>query len=533
MLKRTAVLFGFFALAAFAIILVVWKDSNGDWLAEAAAEQQTYTLTVSSARGTIYDRNLDALTGIGKTVYPASVVPNGEAAAALSRVCTASEMSSIQTLLQKGTPFTLMLPSSVSNPQIDVFPERQRYAADSPAAHVLGYIDGSGQGAAGIEKSFNSLLSSAKGDVTVSYQTDALGHILPGTGKNIENNTKSRKNGVVLTLDKSIQKLAEDSLSPSLKKGAVVVLEVPTGKILAMASRPSFSQTDVASVLNAQDSPLLNRALSAYSLGSVFKLVAAASALEYGISPDTSYNCTGAINVDGQAFHCFEGERHGTENMQQAIANSCNTYFVKLMQSVPQANFYKMTKSLGFGGSYEIAPGIENSAGTLPSLDMLKVPRALANFSFGQGELSVTPLQAAALVNAIASGGIYAQPYLYEGTVDENLHFTEKAPTKAGVRVMSDKTVTLLKNFMQASINSGTSRKGKPDYGTAGAKTATAQTGKYVNGQELNECWFVGFYPFDNPKYVIAVFSEEGEGGGQTCGPVFQKIADGLYGYIN
>lgn len=533
MYKRTAALFGIFVLAAFAIVLVVWQDSNGDWLAEAAAEQQTYTLTVSSARGTIYDRNLDALTGIGKTVYPASVAPSGEAAAALSRVCSASEMSSIQTLLNKGTPFTLMLPSNVADPQIDVFPERQRYAADSPAAHVLGYLDGSGNGAAGIEKSFNSLLSSAKGDVTVSYQTDALGHILPGTGKSIENNSKSRKSGVVLTLDKSIQKLAEESVSPSLKKGAVVVLEVPTGKILAMVSRPSFSQTDVASVLKAEDSPLLNRTLSAYSLGSVFKLVAAASALEYGVSPNVSYNCTGSINVDGQDFHCFEGERHGTENMQQAIANSCNTYFVKLMQSVPQENFYKMAKSLGFGSSYEIAPGIENSSGTLPSLDSLKVPRALANFSFGQGELSVTPLQAAALVNAIAAGGIYSQPYLYEGKVDENLRFTEEVQTRAGIRVMSEKTDSLLKSFMQASIDSGTSRKGKPDYGTAGAKTATAQTGKYISGQELNECWFVGFYPFDTPKFVIAVFSEGGEGGGQTCGPVFQKIADGLYGYVS
>jgi penicillin-binding protein 2 len=532
MYKRTAVLFGLFVTAAFAILLCVWQISNGDWLAEAAAEQQTYTLTVSSARGTIYDRNLDALTGIGKTVYPASVVPSGEAATALSHVYSASEMTSIQSLLSKGTPFTLLLPCKVSSQQIDVFPERERYAADCPAAHVLGYLDGSGNGAAGIEKSFNSILSAAKGEVKVSYQTDALGRILPGRGKEIENNTKSRKCGVVLTLDKSIQNLAEESVS-TLKKGAVVVLEVQTGKILAMVSRPTFSQTDVASVLNAEDSPLLNRALSAYSFGSVFKLVAAASALEYGASPDISYNCTGAIDVDGQTFHCFEGERHGIENMQQAIANSCNTYFVKLMQSVPQANFYKMAQSLGFGTSYEIAPSIENSAGTLPALDSLKIPRALANFSFGQGELTVTPLQAAALVNTIANRGIYLQPYLYEGLVDENLHYTEKAQKQLGTRVMSEKTASLLKTFMKASIDSGTSRKGKPKYGTAGAKTATAQTGKYIDGKELNECWFVGFYPYDAPKFVIAVFSEGGEGGGQTCGPIFQKIADGLYGYVS
>ena len=533
MLKRTVALFALFVLSAFSILLVVCQISSGAGLAEAAADQQTYTLTVSSARGTIYDRNLDAMTGNGKTVYPAAVVPGSEAAASLSRVCSTSEMQTVQSLLTEGKPFTLMLPATVSSAGIDVFPEHQRYSDDQPAVHVIGYLDGSGNGAAGIEKAFNSFLSSTKGKITVSYQTDALGHILSGTGKTVSNESSLRKSGVVLTIDQSIQKLAETSASQYLKKGAVLVLEVPTGKILAMASLPTYSQTNVASVLNAEDSPLLNRAASAYSFGSVFKLVAAASALEYGISPDTTYTCTGAVDVDGAAFHCYDGEKHGAENMQQAIANSCNTYFVKLMQKVPTDNFYRMAKALGFGSSREIAPGVVADSGTLPAQNTLSIPRALANFSFGQGDLTVTPLQAAALVNTIASGGIYVQPYLYAGEVNENLQYTNKAQSKQGVRVITEKTAALLREFMKASIDSGTGRKGKPDYGTAGAKTATAQTGKYVNGAELNDCWFTGFYPYENPKYVIAVFSEGGEGGGQTCGPVFQKIADGLNGYVS
>lgn len=533
MLKRTAALFGAFVLTSFMILLAVYQVSNGSGLAEAAADQQTYTLTVSSARGTIYDRNLDAMTGIGQTVYPATVVPGGDTAAALAHVCSTSEMKSVQPLLAEGKPFSLMLPASVTNPGIDVFPEKQRYPKDAEAVHVIGYLDGSGNGAAGIEKAFNSYLSSTKGKITVSYQTDALGHILSGTTKTISNESNLRKSGVVLTIDQSIQKLAEQAAARYLKKGAVVVLEVPSGKILAMASLPSYSQTNVASVLKAENSPLLNRAVSEYSFGSVFKLVAAASALEYGISPDTAYTCTGAVDVDGQAFHCFDGERHGAENMKQAIANSCNTYFIKLMQNVPQSNFYDMAKMLGFGHSCEIAPGMISDAGTLPALSSLRIPRALANFSFGQGELSATPVQAAALINAIASGGVYTQPYLYAGKVNENLQYTDKAQNQPGVRVMSEKTAAELQKFMKASIDSGTSRKGKPNYGTAGAKTATAQTSKYVDGAELDDCWFTGFYPYEHPKFVIAVFSEGGEGGGQTCGPVFQEIADGLFGYTS
>jgi penicillin-binding protein 2 len=533
MLKRTAALFGMFVFVMFFAVLAVFRLSDGEWLAQAAAEQQTYTLTVSAARGTIYDRNLDALTGTGKEEYPAAVVPSGDTAAALSRIYSASKMKSIHALLSEGRPFTLSLPTKVRVSGIDVFPQKRRYSANAAAAHVVGYLNGSGNGAAGIEKSFDRFLTSGQGKVMVSYQTDATGRILSEKSKTVSDESALRKRGVVLTIDKSIQQLAEHSASRYLKKGAVVVLDVPSGKILALASLPSFSQDNVASVLRSADSPLLNRATSAYSLGSVFKIVAAASALESGLSPDTSFSCTGSVDVDGQSFHCFDNEKHGKENMKQAIANSCNTYFVKLMQEIPQEKFLRMAKLFGFGSSYEIAPGMTSDAGTLPALKSLSVPRALANFSFGQGELTATPLQAAAMVNTVASGGTYTQPYLYAGQVDEHLHFTETAQPRQSVRIVSARTASLLREFMKASVDSGTSRKGKPDYGTAGAKTATAQTGRYVNGVELDESWYAGFYPYENPKFTIVVFAEGGDGGGSTCGPVFREIADGLYGYVS
>lgn len=525
MVKRTVALFSIFMLAMFMTVMAVFRITNGADLAQAAEKQSSYKLSVASTRGTIYDCNLSALTGAGKK-YVASLIPSIETAAALSRVLPADEMGGLYPSLSEGKPFTLTLPSAIQQDGIDVFPLQKRYADSGMAVHVLGYLDGSGNGAAGLEKAYNTLLRQNQGRITVTYKVDALNHVLAGEEKEISDTSGLGKSGVVLTLDKYIQTVAEQAADRYLTEGAIVVTEVPSGKIRAMVSRPAFNQNDVASVLHAKNSPLLNRALSAYSVGSVFKLASAAAALDYGISPDYTYTCTGGINVDGNVFHCYNSESHGTQTMKEAIANSCNTYFVNLMQQVPQENFLNMVRSLGFGRSFELAPGLSSDAGTLPTRKSLGVPRALANFSFGQGELTATPLQISAMVNAIASGGIFTFPTLYEGSVDADMNYTDRAQEKQGTRVMSEKTARYLREFMKASIEGGTSREGKPSSGGAGAKTATAQTGKYEDGTELVESWFSGFFPYEDPRYVVTVFEEGGDGGGRTCGPAFKEIAD-------
>lgn len=531
MKKRSVVFFGILTLGMFVTLLSVFNVSSGTLYAQTAEQQHTYKLVVSGTRGTVYDCNKNPLTGTGKK-YAAAVAPSVEGAAALSKILPVSKMQEIYPFLTAGRPFTLMLPQNVKAAGVDVFPVDQRYADDEPAANILGYLDGSGKGAAGVEKAFDDRLSSRQGRVSVVYKVDALNRVLAGEERRIEDTSYLKNSGVVLTLDKNIQSMAERAAKKYLTKGAVVVTEVPSCKIRAAVSCPTFSPNNVAAALKSQDSPLLNRAFSAYSVGSVFKLVAASAALENGVSPDFRYTCTGAIDVDGGLFHCFNSEAHGSEDMNAAIANSCNTYFVKLMQQIPQSDFLSMAKAYGFGSAVELAPGLSSAPGVLPSLKSLSVPRALANFSFGQGELTATPLQVGAMVNAIASGGMYTEPSLYEGLVDETLEYTEKAPAKAGKRIVSERTASLLKGFMKSSIDSGTSRKGKPSSGEAGAKTATAQTGRFVDGKEQVESWFSGFYPYDSPRYVVTVFAEGGDGGGTTCGPVFRQIADELYKYI-
>lgn len=533
MARRTVVCYGLLMTGLFFAILILRGVSGGEELAKTAELQSSYKLTVASTRGTIYDCNLNAMTGLEKQ-YAAAIVPSVQSTAALDRILPASQMQQVYETLSQGQPFVLKLPQKIEAKGMDVFTVDKRYSEHQEAAHILGYLNGTGEGAAGVEKAFNNVLSQGQGRITVSYRVDALNRVLAGEQEEISDTTSLGRSGVVLTLDQTLQTLAEQAAdSTKLTKAGILILEVPSGKIRAMVSRPNFSPENVAAVLKSPDSPLLNRCMSAYSVGSVFKLVSAAAALEYGISPDYSYTCNGAINVDGAYFHCFNGESHGKENMQQAIANSCNAYFVNLMQQVPPQQFLLMAQSLGFGRSSLVAPGIASDPGVLPSLKSLAVPRALANFSFGQGDLTATPLQIAALVNAVASGGVYTQPTLYEGIVDRNLKFTSRAAQPQETRAMSEETARLLQTFMEASIEVGTSKKGKPDFGGAGAKTATAQTGHYTNGIEDVESWFAGFYPYNHPKYVICIFAEGGSGGGATCGPAFRQIADNLYALMN
>lgn len=527
MARRTTAFFAVFMLSMFLTILSLYNISNGTQLAATADRQSSYKLVVANTRGTIYDCNKIPLTGGGEETV-AAIAPTVEGAAALSKTLPQKTMEDVYPSLTAGKPFFLKLSQPIKAPGIDSFTLKKRYADSQPAAHVIGYLDSTGAGTAGIEKAFNRQLTQGQGQISVTYKVDALNRVLWGEDKQISDSTYLQNKGVVLTLDKDIQKIAEQAAKKYLKQGAVVVTEVPSCKIRAMVSLPDFSPNDVAAALKSEGSPLVNRCLAAYNVGSVFKLVSASAALEYGMSPDTEYTCTGAIDVSGGLFHCFNSESHGKENMQEAIAQSCNTYFINLMQQVPQAQFLAMAQSMGYGRSFEIAPGLNSSAGNLPTLESLKIPRALANFSFGQGDLTATPLQIDAMVNAIASDGVFVQPSLYEGMVDENLKYTEKAAAQKSTRVISEDTAKLLRQFMKESINTGTSNRGKPTSVTAGAKTATAQTGRFVNGTEQVESWFSGFFPLEAPKYVVTVFAEGGSGGGATCGPVFREIADAL-----
>lgn len=526
--KRITTLFAALMGGFFLCILgVLTAAFHGEELSQAAARQSTYELAVSRPRGDFYDCKGQKLTGRNQQAL-AAVAPTIEAAATLTNLVTGEYRTAIASALSNGTPFLAKVPfGTESSAGIDVFSVLDRYTEDQPASNLIGYLDGKGNGAAGLERVFDSVLQ-LDGLLKVTYSVDAVDRVVNGVEREISDNREEAEQGVVLTIDRRIQQIAEQACEDVLESGAVVVTEVGTGEIKALVSLPSLHPDNIAQDLENPDSPLINKAFASYNVGSVFKLVSAAAALEEGISPEYAYDCTGSIEVDGQRFKCFDGNDHGVVTMEEAIAESCNGYFVSLMQQVDPTVLLETARKLGFGQETEFTSGFCSDAGTLPNEKSLLVKKALANFSFGQGELTATPIQVAAMTNAIASGGSYRDLSLIKGIVsleDGTYNFQQPAGEKQ--TVLSQKTCKLLRTYMTTAVEEGTAASGAPKETTAAAKTGTAQTGRNSeDGEEIVQLWYTGFFPAETPRYTVTVLRAERAGNGRECAKVFQKIAD-------
>ena len=297
-----------------------------------------------------------------------------------------------------------------------------------------------------------------------------------------------------------------------------------------MASAPTFDQNDMASALEAPDGPLLNRALCAYNVGSSFKLAVAAAALEMGVPTDMTYTCPGYIEVEGTVFHCHNLAGHGTIAMPEAVQRSCNVYFIKLARDIGGEAILQTAQRLGFGSGTRLAEGMKGGEGELPALAELEGGE-LANFSFGQGKLTATPLQLASMAAAIANGGELVTPRLVLGTTDDGQTLTNPLPRYAPNRAISGSTAQTLQKMMVQVVEQGSGGNAKPQRGGAGGKTASAQTGTVDEaGEEIVHAWFVGFYPAAMPRWSVVTLCEGGGSGGNTAAPVFRQICDGIAG---
>jgi peptidoglycan glycosyltransferase/penicillin-binding protein 2 len=330
---------------------------------------------------------------------------------------------------------------------------------------------------------------------------------------------------VVLTLDAGIQRVAEDAVRTSLKKGAVVVLDAASGDVLAMASAPAFSQRQPEDALSSGDSPFINRAIGGlgYPPGSTFKLVTAAAALERGlVSPDETFSCTGSISVGSLTFRCHSFERggHGKLTMREAIAQSCNVAFIEIAQRVGAKALLEMAQRLGFGTVTGTGmPG--ECAGNLPAAADV-FAGDLANTALGQGKVLATPLQVAHLMSIIANDGIDPGVRLVRELRDGNGLVLRRTPAAEPKRVLSQEVAAELQKGLEAATDHGTAAPGFiPGFGSAG-KTGSAEAS--IDGRETVDAWFVGYAPQYSPKYVICVLAEEGISGGQSAAPVFKEI---------
>ena len=477
-------------------------------------------LEVGECQGTIYDRNMQPLTNT-EMKKMAAAVPS-----ALNREDTARyavDKEQFYSDFEKGLPFVFQCTEdTLESEGITVFEVPVRYSEKQPARHVIGYLSDN-DGADGIEYAYNSVLRNSLNNNSVTYTVDGFCNIMIGDGKQVYR-TKAYKSGVVLTLDKKIQEICE-RCGDKIEKGAIVCADIKTGDILAMTSFPSYEPDKLAEAMNDESCPLINRALYSFSVGSVFKLVTAASALEQGFGGYV-YECDGKTDVDSKLFNCHKLDGHGLQTMQEAMTNSCNTYFINLSRCLDIGKYRQMATYLGFGRENYLCAGITGSGGVLPTEKELSIPAELANFAFGQGKLTATPLQITQLTCAIANNGEMPILRLIKGlTADGTFIGGEKSPQLS--KVMSEETAKELQKMMILAVRENKKSKAKSSKISVGAKTSTAQTGKYdENGEELCHAWITGFFPARQPKYVLTVLIEDGGYGNDAAAPVFRDIAE-------
>lgn len=483
-------------------------------------------LDVATLRGTVYDCNMKPLTNC-ETAFYAIAKPTLKALSLLEKELDFHTFSAVREKLSSGEPVAVKVSSDMpDSDDVTVIGYPERY--DSLACHIIGYLGSDGRGVTGVEKSFDALLSDASSELYARVATDANGRVLIGEKTQVFGNAFP-KSGVILTINRDIQRIAEEALDNSgAVCAAAIVMDIETGAVRACVSRPAFYRENIASVLNDPDSPLINRAFSAFSVGSVFKPVVAAAALESGIDSGYSYECTGSVTLNGVTFNCHKRDGHGVVDMESALAHSCNTYFISLALEVGADKIIDMAKAFGFGEQTVFAQSLKSRSGNLP--EKVDSKAATANLAFGQGELTATPVQICTMMSIIANGGQAIKPYLVEGEADSQGNPIRKGGYSERRQIISQKTASLLQRFLLAVVEKGSGSRARTELFAVAGKTATAQTGKFENGEEIYNAWFAGYFPADNPRYAVAVLKENGGEGAVSCAPVFKEVAQGING---
>jgi len=425
---------------------------------------------------------------------------------------------------------------------------RRIYPLDDLACHVVGYLSlvteddmtryadaaftGSGRksylspegqiGRTGIEALHNLELRGYWG--SRDYVVDANGRLVDV----LDLTPPMPGETVTLTLDHRIQRKAEEFLDDNARdpdmgscQGAVVVLDVATGEILALANSARYDlntfRRDYRTIADDPRRPLVNRATSgAYAPGSVFKIVTATAALEAAagpISASAEFLCQQHYRLGNHTFRC-EG-LHNYIAMTEALERSCNIFFIQAGLHAGADELTRWADLYGFGR----ATGLDLPGEFVRPLPRLSSKGSVANVSIGQGSLMVSPLQVAQMMAAVANGGRIIRPHL---TNEEGRdYFVRTLPISAGtLRTIREGLLHVVEG------DGGTGRTLKVPGLRYAAKTGTAEVGTLNNG------WYAGFAPYDNPRISFAVVQEKiphGVHGGSSAGPIAQELLNYIF----
>ncbi|HEY1804817.1 MAG TPA: penicillin-binding transpeptidase domain-containing protein [Terracidiphilus sp.] len=574
----------FFVICLFFLVWVCAISGRLFWLqivrhrdfVERAEKQQQRTFEVAPRRGVLYDRNLRelAMTVLVPSIYadPSQIADKQAAARTLAALVhtdpddALTNQTQIAARLDDGrnfawiarrvTPQVAAAVKALNMKGIYFQKEFARFYPDNQlAAQILGYVGSDDDGLGGLEEKFDSELHGTPGLMYTAV--DARRKVLGSS----EHDPEPGQN-LVLTVDENIQFMAERALDHAMQKtqalnGTVVVQDVHTGQILALAIRPTFNPNQVR---HAAPDQLRDHAVSdVYEPGSVFKLVTYSAVMDSAVAkPDDMIDCSGGqITVAGQVIHDDKSDRGlGTVNVATALAQSSDVCAIKLALRLGPDKMYQYIRSFGFGARSSVElPG--ETRGLLRPLKNWR-PASIGYVAIGQ-EVAVTPLQLVSMVSTIANGGTYLPPrILMQGSsaaLDQKAGVPQVAPqfvaspVKAGEdlpsqlppgahRVISALAAAEMRQMMEGVVLFGTGKEAQLDGYSSGGKTGTAQKIDPVThtySKTMHIASFTGFAPVNSPVIAVAVVLDSPKGqyyATATSAPVFAEVAQQILEYL-
>lgn len=412
-----------------------------------------------------------------------------------------------------------------------VVPEYSRfYPENNLASQLLGFVNVEGKGNYGFEGHYNNELTGTSGSVT--GEKDTLGRIISYLDQ------KGAKDGTsyVLTISRPVQYFIEQKLTKALtdyqaESGTVVIMDVKTGGIVAMASTPNFDPNKYQETANTDQNIFVNPAIAKlYEPGSIFKPFIMSAALDTGtVTPETEGVFSNYTVVDGHEIHTALDVAYGKENMGQILQHSDNVGMVWVGEQLGAEKMYQYITKYGFLDKTNIDLDSE-TAGSVPALkDWHNIGRA--TISFGQG-ISVTPIELVSAYTAIANGGVYVYPRVADQIMLPGGEI-KQVEKRTGSRIIKEETAKQVTDMMVSVVESGFGKKaGVTGFQVAG-KTGTAQIPKAGGGYEegIYNHSFAGFAPANDPRFAMIVKLDKPKSSiyaESTAAPLFGEIASFL-----
>lgn len=537
---------------ALSVRLAFIQLIQGKDLQSKAAEQWYRDLPLEAARGEIRDKN-GVVLAESKDVYTIYVRPNAVDSAKASVVLGEKLGLDVQKLKEKidssgVSEITVMrnvdaaVAESIRDYRLEgvyfTLDKKRSYPFGERMAQILGFTNIDNEGQNGLEGYYNDFLRGVDGaaltasDIKGKELGEAATYLpsVPGCD-------------LTLTVDTKIQAFAEDAVRSAYtewgaKNAYMIVMDVNTGGITAMAAAPSYDNNEPP----RDDMPLLN-ALSknkmivdVYEPGSTFKIFTTAAALEAGaVSESDRFFCPGYRIVDGQRIKCWRTIGHGSQDLSEGVMNSCNCVFMDLAGRLGVDRFYEYLRAFGFGSKtgvdfYGESKGLLMNQSSVKTVD-------LARIGFGQA-VAVTPLQLITGVCAAVNGGLLYEPYFVSSITDVSGKTVYERNPVTVRRVISEETSAVMRKLLTRVVaEGGGSKAGVKGY-AIGGKTGTAQ--KYADGaiaQGKYVSSFIGFAPADDPRYAVLMIVDEPSGytyyGSIVAAPYAGRTFSRIFEYLS